>query len=112
MGALWLKKRTSQETVDYIVEQILGAGDVRSRKMFGEYAIYCDEKVVALACRDELFVKVTDAGAALAPDFELAPAHPGAKPGIHVPREKWDDSSWMTELIRVTADALPLPKKT
>lgn len=105
------EKRTSQETVDYIIEQILNAGDVRSRKMFGEYAIYCDEKVVALACRDELFVKVTDAGTALAPDFELASAYPGAKPGIHVPREKWDDREWMTELIKATADALPEPKK-
>lgn len=105
------EKRTSQETVDYIVEQILGAGDVRSRKMFGEYAIYCDEKVVALACRDELFVKATDAGSAFAPDFELAPAYPGAKPGIHVPREKWDDSQWMTGLVKVTAHALPEPKK-
>lgn len=105
------EKRTSQETVDYIIEKILGAGNVRSRKMFGEYAIYCDEKVVALACRDELFVKATDAGISFAPDFELAPAYPGAKPGIHVPREKWDDAPWMAELIKITADVLPVPKK-
>lgn len=105
------EKRTSQETVDYIIEQILNAGDVRSRKMFGEYAIYCDEKVVALACRDELFVKATDAGQKFAPDFELAPAYPGAKPGIHVLRDKWDDAAWLSKLIKITAEALPAPKK-
>ena len=105
------EKRTSQETVDYIVEQILNAGDVRFRKMFGEYAIYCDEKVVALVCRDELFVKATDAGKEFALNFELTPAYPGAKPGIHVPRDKWNNTSWMAELIKVTAEALPVTKR-
>jgi TfoX/Sxy family transcriptional regulator of competence genes len=30
--------------------------------MFGEYAIYCNEKVVALVCDNQVFVKPTAAG--------------------------------------------------
>jgi len=51
-----------QSTVDYLLEQIKEAGTVSYKKMFGEYAIYCNGKVVALVCDDELFVKPTLAG--------------------------------------------------
>ncbi len=50
---------SSQGTVDFIVEQMASAGTVSARKMFGEYGIYCDGKMVALVCDDRLFVKPT-----------------------------------------------------
>ena len=103
-------KRTTPETVETLLECIAGAGDVRAQKMFGEYAVYCDEKVVALACSDELFVKNTDAGREIAPSLQLLPAYPSAKPGLHVPKDRWDDTIWMAKLIRITADALPRKK--
>jgi TfoX/Sxy family transcriptional regulator of competence genes len=53
---------TTKNTVEYILEQISESGVVSARKMFGEYAIYCDGKVVALVCDDQLFVKPTKAG--------------------------------------------------
>ncbi len=53
---------TRQETIDFLLDQIAGAGNVRARKMFGEYALYLDEKVVALVCGDQLFVKITNPG--------------------------------------------------
>jgi len=43
------------------------AGDVALKKMFGEYAVYLRERVVALACDNQLFVKPTEAGRALLP---------------------------------------------
>jgi TfoX/Sxy family transcriptional regulator of competence genes len=104
--------RTTEATIEELLQLIASAGDVRARKMFGEYALYCDEKVVALVCRDELFVKDTTQGRAYAPDLDLAPAYPGAKPGMHVPRENWQDDAWLSGLVRATADALPKkPKK-
>lgn len=33
--------------VEYVRDQIHDAGQVSFKKMFGEYAIYCNEKVVA-----------------------------------------------------------------
>ena len=37
---------SSEARVNFILSQISGAGDVRTRKMFGEYCIYCNDKVV------------------------------------------------------------------
>jgi hypothetical protein len=54
-----------QSTVDFIIDQILEAGDVSARKMFGEYGLYCGGKMVALVCDDQLFVKPTVGGRSL-----------------------------------------------
>ena len=55
---------SSQSTVDFIISQMLGAGDVSYKKMFGEYGIYCEGKMVASVCDDKLFVKPTMRGRA------------------------------------------------
>lgn len=101
---------TKQSTVDFLTEQMANAGDIRSRKMFGEYAIYCNEKVVALVCDDQLFVKPTDRGKEIVGEGNEAPPYPGAKPYLLISEEHWDDHEWLTNLIALTADALPLPK--
>ena len=98
------------KTVAFIVDQASGAGDVRAKPMFGEYGIYCDDKMVAMVCDDQLFVKPTSAGRSVAPDAGEAPPYPGAKPCLLVDAELWDDRDWLAELFRVSAAALPLPK--
>ncbi|MGB4966385.1 MAG: TfoX/Sxy family protein [Microgenomates group bacterium] len=101
---------TKSETVEYILEQLSTMANIRTRKMFGEYALYCDEKVVALICDDELFVKSTISGKEFAGnDFKEGIPYPGAKIYIKVD-EKLDDREWLSTLIRITTDALPLPK--
>ena len=45
--------------VNYMAEQLREAGAIRSRKMFGEYGLYCDDVFFAVVCDDQLFVKVT-----------------------------------------------------
>lgn len=100
-----------QGIVDYIVEQIGAAGDIRSRQMFGGQTIYCDTKVVALVCDGQLFVKPTNGGREFIGTVEEAPAYPGAKPSFLVKEDRWDDDEWLAELIKRTAAELPLPKK-
>ncbi|MFO8068620.1 MAG: TfoX/Sxy family protein [Alkalibacterium sp.] len=100
---------SSQDFVDYVVEQIGDAGCITSRKMFGEYAIYCDKKVVALICDDQLFVKQTEAGKAFIDDVKQAPAYPGAKMSFLI-EDNIDDREWISELIKLTANELPEPK--
>ncbi len=39
---------TDRKTVDYIVDQIAGAGSVAAKPMFGEYGLYCDGKMIAI----------------------------------------------------------------
>lgn len=75
--------------------------------MFGEYALYCNDKLVALVADDQLYVKPTRAGRAhLGQPTEAAP-YPGAKPCFLIPGEAWDDAAHLTELIRLTAAELP-----
>lgn len=101
---------TKQSTVDFITEQLASAGSIRSRKMFGEFTIYCNEKVVALVCDDKLFVKPTHAGRMFIETVEEAPPYPGAKPYFHISGDLWEDAQWLSELIQKTANELPPPK--
>ena len=49
---------TSPEFVAYLCEQLEGTGEVRSRKMFGEYMVYLNDRPVLLVCDDTPFVKM------------------------------------------------------
>jgi DNA transformation protein and related proteins len=102
---------TSQNTIDFILDQLSTLPKIRARKMFGEYALYCDEKVVALVCDDQLFVKITAPGKALVGDgYAEGIAYPGAKPSLLVSADDLEDHERLCELIRITADALPAPR--
>lgn len=97
--------------IDFIADQIGDAGAISYRKMFGEYAIYCDGKVVALVCDNQLFVKPTEGGRAYIGDARVeAPPYPGAKM-YFLMEDALDDREWISGLIRITAQMLPLPKE-
>ncbi len=96
--------------VEFIVEQMKEAGSISYRKMFGEYAIYCDGKVVALICNDQLFVKQTDGGRSFIGAVVEAPAYPGAKLSFLI-EDKFEDREWISHLIRLTAEELPASKQ-
>ena len=102
---------TRQSTVDFILDQIADAGTVNAKKMFGEYAIYCNEKVIALVCDDQLFLKPTQAGKEFIKNYSEGLPYPGAKPYLLIPADLWDESEWLTTLVRITELELPLPKK-
>jgi TfoX/Sxy family transcriptional regulator of competence genes len=85
------------------------AGRVRSRKMFGEFAVYCDDKVVALICDDRLFVKSTPGGRAFIGEVVESPPYPSAKPHFLI-EDGIDDREWLSGLIHLTARELPPPK--
>jgi TfoX/Sxy family transcriptional regulator of competence genes len=101
---------TRQSSVDFILEQLAGLGDVSARKMFGEYCLYCNGKTVALVCDDQLFVKPTAAGKAFIDDFEEGFPYPGAKPWLLISEDKWNDGDWLSKLIMISAAELPLPR--
>lgn len=49
---------TSLEFVEYVAEQVVDCGDVRYKKMFGEYMVYVDDKPILLVCDNAVFVKI------------------------------------------------------
>jgi DNA transformation protein and related proteins len=95
--------------VEYVRDQINGAGEVSFKKMFGEYAIYYDNKVVALVCDNQLFVKPTVSGRSLIEQVVEAPPYPGAKSYFLI-GEQLDNREWISNLIQLTASELPVPK--
>src|SRR5947207_3043949 len=101
---------SKQSTIDFILDQIADTRMVRAKKMFGEYAIYYQEKVVALVCDDQLFIKPTTAGKAFINNCIEEIPYPGAKPYLLISGDLLEDSEWITNLIRLTAAELPGPK--
>ena len=95
---------SDKEFVDYVVEQLRDAGSIRSKKMFGEYGLYCDEVFFAVICDDQLFIKITPQGEAAYPALPKAPPYEGAKESYLV--ENVDDRERMTALTRLTCEAL------
>ena len=101
---------TDRRTVDYLVDQMAAAGAVTARPMFGEYGVYCDGKMIGIIGDEQLFIKPTVGGRALASDAEEASPYPGAKPHLLIDADRWEDREWLADLVRVTAVELPAPK--
>ena len=95
--------------VEFVVEQIENAGEISYKKMFGEYALYSDGKIMALVCNDQLFIKPTKAGRAYIKNLVEAPPYPGAKPYFLIDSEL-ENRDWISNLIRITVKELPVPK--
>ncbi len=100
---------TDQSYVDFLCEQGASAGALSFRKMFGEYVLYLDGKVVALVCDNQLFVKPTAEGRAMLGDVAELPPYPGAKAHFRIGAEI-DDAEFLQRLLSTTARALPAPK--
>ena len=99
---------SSVEFVEYIAGQLAEAGTITYRKMFGEYGVYCDGKIFALICDNQLFIKITEAGRAFDETLVSEPPYEGAKPYFLV--ENIDDRGYLTELTRLTCRELPPSK--
>lgn len=95
--------------VEFVVDQIENAGSIRSRAMFGEYAVFSNDKIFGLICDNKLFIKPTEAGRKFIGDVVEAPPYPGAKNSFLI-ENKIDDREWLSELIRVSVAELPEPK--
>jgi len=100
---------STQDFIDFIMTQADDAGHITSRKMFGEYALYCNGKVVALVCDDQLFVKPTKTGREFIENVVEAPPYPGAKLYFLI-EDKCENREWLSHLIKITANELPEPK--
>jgi DNA transformation protein and related proteins len=100
---------SKQIFVDYVCEQLAAAGQIRQQKMFGEYAIYCDEKLIALVCDDQFFLKPSKAVREALGVVQEAPPYPGAKPSFLL-NDALEDAAQISHLARLTYLELPAPK--
>lgn len=100
---------SDQRFVEFIEEQIAAAGEVTTKKMFGEYGIYLNGKLIGLICDNKLFIKPTESGRTFIGNVVEDSPYPGAKP-IFLIEEKIEDREWLSELVKLTFMELPIPK--
>jgi len=103
---------TSKEFADYVCDQLMAAGNISCKKMFGEYGVYLDEKIIGLICDNQFFLKKTEAGQVMIEEHlgtvEEGLPYPGAKPQFLI--DSLDDREWLAELLRASYQELPMPK--
>jgi TfoX/Sxy family transcriptional regulator of competence genes len=100
---------STQQFVEFVVEQLNASGQVSAKKMFGEYGLYWGDKLFALVCDNRLYMKPTAAGRAFWPAVVEAAPYPGAKPSFLI-EEQLEDRQWLATFARLTAEELPDPK--
>lgn len=95
--------------VEYVCDQVGNVGNLSFKKMFGEYAIYLENKVVALVCDNQLFVKQTKSGRALLKTVVESPPYPSATAYFLI-GENIEDRDLMGKLFKVTGSETPEPR--
>ena len=99
---------SNPDFVNYICEQLEGLGAVRSRKMFGEYMVYLNDKPVVIICDDRPMVKMLPCLEELLRDRPTHPPYEGAKDHYLLDP---DDRDTLREAVRLAEEVTPLPKK-
>jgi hypothetical protein len=110
---------TRQSMVDAVL-RALEPANVRARPMFGEYGIYCDDRLVGLVCDDIFYLKTSSVEDDRLSACERASPYPGAKDcyviaingdGSDVNDDSSGGDDWLVDVVQATAVALPPAKK-
>lgn len=96
----------SIEFIDGICDVLAPLGEVRSRKMMGDYVVYVNDKCVITACDNVAFVKKLPAIAELMRDAECGCPYPGAKEAYIL---DFTNPARALKVIQTLWDAMPLP---
>lgn len=99
---------SSLEFVEYVLDQLKEAGEIRTRKMFGEYLFYLDGKYFAGVMDDRFMVKITEAGLQMMPNAKTEAPYEGGKAMFLI--EDLEDREFLKQLTWATVAELPEPK--
>ena len=100
---------TDASTIDHLVEQAMPDAPRASRRMFGEYALYVDTKVVAFVCDNQVFLKPNELARPHMLLIDEQPAYPGSKMYWRL-GEELDDRDRFRRILERDGDDLPLPR--
>jgi len=98
---------SSIEFLNFVCEQISGAGSVRFRKMFGDGMVYLNDKPVILVCDDIAYVKKLDCIADLMTNASTGIPYDGAKEHYIL---DIDNADFAKEVVLKVESVTPLPK--
>lgn len=97
----------SADFIEFVCEALAPLGEVRARKMMGEYVIYVNGKCVITACDNMAFIKKLPCIAGMMADAECGCAYEGAKEGYIL---DFHDRQKTLRVIETLWDDLPFPK--
>lgn len=97
----------TSEFIEFICDMLTLLGEVRSRKMMGDYVIYVNEKCVITACDNIAYVKKLPCIAPLMADAECGCPYQGAKEAYIL---DFTDSHKVLKIIEALWKELPIPK--
>lgn len=97
----------SLEYIDFICMQLEGIGIIRTRKMFGDWCVYVDEKPIILACDNQCYIKIHPVIEHLMTDSLKGYPYEGAKEHYILDIEHAEDAK---EIIKILVQVLPYPK--
>ena len=99
---------SSQEYLDFIIEQLYILDDVSYRKMMGEYILYYQGKIFGGIYDDRLLVKITKSSRQLMRKAIEELPYSGAKPMLLV--EDVENKEFLYQLITNMYEELPTTK--
>jgi hypothetical protein len=102
---------TQKATIEFLLGKLREPKRIVARPMFGEYALYADDKVVALVCDDRLFLKILPASRALESLCEKGEPYPRAKLHYIVEEGQLSTVPALSAILFAIAESLPEKKK-
>ena len=95
------------EFIEFVCDTLTPLGEVRSRKMMGDYVIYVNEKCVITACDNIAYVKKLPCIADLMADAETGCPYEGAKEAYILDLA---DRHKTLKAVETIWEVLPFPK--
>ena len=100
---------SSEEYLEYILEQLAMPEDVSYRAMMGEYILYYRGKVIGGIYDNRFLVKPVKSAAAMMPQAVTELPYEGAKAMLLV--DNVENTEFLQALVKAMYDELPSPKK-
>ena len=94
--------------IDFVCSQVEGVGVIRTKKMFGDWMIYIDEKPVILACDDICYVKMLPVISDMMTNAWTGFPYDGAKEHYILDIEHRNEA---IKIIKTLLPLIPYPKK-
>lgn len=98
---------TTNGFIEYVCEQIKGTGEIRYKKMFGEFMVYVNDKPVIIVCDNVAFVKQLDCIREKMINADVGHPYKGAKEHYIL---DIDNSEFCKEIVRKLEKVTPIPK--
>ncbi len=101
---------TTKEYHDYVYDSLSKVGDIRTRKMMGEYLVYFREKHIGNICDNTLFIKETKTTNRLLENFDMDYPYKGFKTLMYIYTEL-DDMDLTEKLLSGMYDDILIKTK-